>query len=754
MPQVVIRRRGGVGEQRIEDKELRQHLASASSDELAFAALRVANQNMRAALEGRRSVHTTKTLWDSQQAVFAKCGAYLDRAVVHVMSQSTPCAFGRIIQPPRTGKTIVIGELVSATGANALVLAPTVKLVNQLAERLHEHLPTIPIGVWHGQAKELRQRGITVMTYTSLQLMFAKDGQLPPELRYVTLVFADEAHHNMTAPRMAVMRDGFSPATIRIALTASPDYNEKKVLADHFPELIQEITVREANYLGLFAPLKYWIVGVDADASKVDMSGADFNAQALERLVVSLPYCEAAREWRYRDENRNLPALICCPTQQAARDMFRYLNDRKPEGSKHIGLVISEIGEDVQQYFLEGFETGTFDTLVTVRILTEGWDAPQLKLLIDCAPSMSAVQGRQKYFRPLTRFGDAEARIVVLLPKNLPRVPYLPAELFGRSVAARDDSDLLFRRKSKRPAVHQASEHEWKLKYADVDTSTHPMYEQLIAPPKLDPDDESAIRKVIESAFEAEVIPSYPLFRRTPFDCELFQGYGEQLLRYCGARPGWRGYLFFMMGLYPELGVRKYVRRSDGVLERSCDDDVELLLSVIRSPEYQRERGPLRERNVCLGYEALCANMDEPMVLQDELIERSQLAWNFRYIFRTMTPDQEFVVRTEFGLDAPELNKWGQMTALSPEKKDFRAIQDERNRLRTRVEELNRILHDRRGEAVTEEILALDRERDEARARGHELYEIIAGPMTEVRHLRSEAMKQLRRPRYWRRFSQ
>jgi hypothetical protein len=65
---------------------------------------------------------------------------------------------------------------------------------------------------------------------------------------------------------------------------------------------------------------------------------------------------------------------------------------------------------------------------------SKAWNSPRCKLLIDLAPSLSRVRATQKYFRVLTRNGDDEARIHITIPSDLPALPVLPTELFGRSL--------------------------------------------------------------------------------------------------------------------------------------------------------------------------------------------------------------------------------------------------------------------------------------------------------------------------------
>jgi superfamily II DNA or RNA helicase len=73
----------------------------------------------------------------------------------------------------------------------------------------------------------------------------------------------------MTKLRMQALNQAFDRKAIRIALTATPDYNEKRSLQRFFPDLIHEIDLAEAFAMELLAPTRMWVVEVDANASTV-----------------------------------------------------------------------------------------------------------------------------------------------------------------------------------------------------------------------------------------------------------------------------------------------------------------------------------------------------------------------------------------------------------------------------------------------------------------------------------------------------
>ena len=68
---------------------------------------------------------------------------------------------------------------------------------------------------------------------------------------------------------MSLLRSAFAPRAVRIALTATPDYDDDRVLCRHFPRLIHEVTAEEAMALRLLAPARLWVAEVVAAGSTV-----------------------------------------------------------------------------------------------------------------------------------------------------------------------------------------------------------------------------------------------------------------------------------------------------------------------------------------------------------------------------------------------------------------------------------------------------------------------------------------------------
>lgn len=574
----VVRRRGGVEVSRHQqgaDGTVRTTLMlDGGAKRLSVVErVRAAADRMRQSLAGQRAVHSTKEMRADQATVFTDFAAYLGAAVAHLAEKpDEPFAYARVVQPPRTGKTIIMGEFVSGTGATAVVLVPTVDLVRQTAASLREQLPNVSVGVYHGEEKQLVSSGIVVATYQIVKARHA-EGKIPPAIANATFVFWDEGHHAMTDNCADLRVHGFQPGTLHIAFTATPDYDEKRTLAAHFPYLIHEITLEEALELKLFAPLKVKVVSVHADGSRVRLSGKDFDQRELGEIMSAEAFLEATRVIRWTvDDNAAVPALICCADKTQARNLHAYLCARRPPGAAEPALVTEDTKH--REKILAAFEAGEIDTLVNVAVLLEGWNSPRCKLEIDLAPSLSEVRAKQKYFRVMTRADDALARIYVLVPDTLSRIPIFPQSLFGQAVEVEGYEDWMRRQPRKKPTAKEARPATKPAAPTEgLRVITQVVYEFDSTKVRLNPRDQAQIRSVIATKFAVAVknpLPKFGEFLEEWFETELFTGYGAHLLRYCGCPLRRKYFLRLLTRLYPEVVASRRLKQDGFEYDLEC----------------------------------------------------------------------------------------------------------------------------------------------------------------------------------------
>ncbi|MFO0764708.1 MAG: sigma factor-like helix-turn-helix DNA-binding protein [Patescibacteria group bacterium] len=471
------------------------------------------------------------TLRDDQTNVFNDVGSYLIDLATDPNPASAPMA--RIILPPRTGKTVIASTVTSASGLLTTFIVPTTTLVFQTAAEFAKKLPYEQIGIFCGERKHLVNKGVNVTTYHMLQHHHTRHGSLPDEIAHSSLVFADEGHHAMTDARQHLLRIGFANEAPRIALTATANYSEERALAKYFPRLLHEITVSEAIDLELLAPVRLWLYEVDIDATHVQLRNGDLDPEQLGSLMSAAPCFEAARVHRYSEDNEKLSALICCSSVNQAKSLKTYLDLRQPKDKPKAALLFGDTTPNQRQLVLDAFEAGIIDTIINVGILIEGWSSPRCKLLIDLSPSLSQVRATQKFFRPMTKDGDAEARIIMIMPQNLRYMPVLPMDVFGTQDEYEPGEEISrFKKKGatkQKPLIKKVREVE------SVELVSNLRLSCMFKPPQLDKTDRAQIRAVMTSnpEFKAVEIAMQPsLLKRMHFNHPLFSGIGSHLARY------------------------------------------------------------------------------------------------------------------------------------------------------------------------------------------------------------------------------
>ncbi|MFH1078223.1 MAG: DEAD/DEAH box helicase family protein [Patescibacteria group bacterium] len=595
----------------------------------------------------------TTVLRNDQTSVYTDFMRYVADATRRLADRDAPL-FGRIIQPPRTGKTVIASRLIEGTGLQTLFLVPSRMLVEQARAEFRCRIPNIPIGVFYGDEKNIVEHGVNVATYTSVQSLWKKR-RLPEAFRRVALVFADEGHQAMTDQRQSMLKDAFDPRTLRIALTATPDYDEERTLCRFFPDLIHEITFEEAIQLDLLATYRFWLAEVDVNGSRVRVRFGDYHEEDLDRLMSEAPFFKAVETYRYLGRNRDMSTLICCATRRQAVELHAYLKRFRPKGSSRPQLVLGNTPRDEREKILRDFEDGRTDTIINVGVLTQGWNSPRCKLLLDLSPSLSRVRAVQKFSRALTKDGDAEARIIAFVPKGLPVMPVLPLELFSESMS----SYIFGTRIGRSPRRGQDDETTNDLLLLQrtpikgVELRSRYVYTTTSRAHRLDARDEEATRDVIATCREFD--PTKPVaflrFRWLLFRHDLFIGRGLDLLKHLRYRLSCHGYIDFLERYCPDGASWRLLFRNGGNEDSAyadvpCSDDVERFMATFNTPPASLEDG---ERFMSC-FRAL-AGPYEQEELAEELIDSKEVAHRTHEALDTLPPFHKKIIELTFGLD-------------------------------------------------------------------------------------------------------
>lgn len=565
---------------------------------------------------------------------------------------SDELAMGRIILPSRTGKTVVAGKCLAACGLTATFIVPTKTLLEQAVIDLTVLLPNVPVGYYYADGKNIVAHGVNVITYQSLIGFWEADGQLPEELATSAVVFADEGHTSMTAKRMEALTRGFDADAPRLAMTATPDYNFDRMLEKYFPALIHELSLAEAMELDLLAPERTWVYEVDVDASQVRMIAGSYDGGDIGSIMSAAPFFKMAQLIRYSEENINRSTLICCASRQQASDLLAYLIKFRPKGRPLPALIDKDTPKDDRRRIIEAYERGAIDTIINVRAMLMGWNSPRCKVLIDLAPSTSHVLAMQKYFRPMTKWGDEEARIYIIMPSSLPKIPLLPTDFFLYGSGEYECGELIAPGARKKREDGESEVKHRLTPVAGVSLKSRIVLSQKFERPKLDPKDREQLRAVCLSnpAIGPGRICGYNAFRWLYFNHELFKGHGWQLLRFIGVASDKMKYLNFMAGLFAEAARNKYfeivgmsVGEQRNVDDVSCYDDAALFIAMIcRGSNCEDEDIQASSRGL-FGPAAIPA--------PDECLDMKEMRFSVMAAMAKLPWNQKLVIQYRFGLN-------------------------------------------------------------------------------------------------------
>ena len=604
---------------------------------------------------------STFTLQPEQVGVYADFARYIADVAMRHDDRDSALPKGRIILPPRTGKTGVAGQIAIGAGLVTTFMVPKKILAEQAVSDFRRQLPDVPIGIYYGDEKDLVIGGINVTTYNILQNHLRDGVEIPWQIRCSALIFADEGHRSMTKERQRVIDECFDPLAIRVALTATPKFNDVQDLARFFPALIHEITVGEAVELGLLAPLRWWMYEVDEDASHVEVVAGKLQEDQLGEVMSAAPFFEQTREIRYAKENRDLTTLICCASRKQAYGLFRYLRDTRPHGTPMPELIVAETKKEDRKEILRKYALGEIDTIINVGVLIEGWNSPRCKLLIDLSPTPSVVRAEQKFFRVLTKWEGQIAHIHILIPKNLARQPILPTQFLEWSSDVYEAGELMGPKKQQ-PTAPDAKARERMRRATATPIEKVTLVSRIklagtLEKPKLNPKDIHQIRAVINSSPDFVVNQgsgSVRLFRWLYFNHPLFTGRGEQLLRFLGCdMRGGSEYMRLMSRLFPErAGTYLLVRDAFGQAEQSCYEDAQYMEECLVVPH--RRHGWVRgvpEHDFELGWRALAGPEGrEPEPWPDEVVTRLRLTNAILLVLDKLPPREEKVLKMSFAL--------------------------------------------------------------------------------------------------------
>ena len=255
-----------------------------------------------------------------------------------------------------------------------LVLSPSLSLVPQLEAELWPYLPkSVATHVLTGFEKPSFEGGVTVATEQSMLQ------QLPDAHGRYGLVVVDEAHH---APADGYSRliEELNPQFL-LGMTATPWRGDRRHLEDIFGEPTYAASIVDGMQLGYLSKVDYRMLvdDIDWDWVRSDL-GETISVRELNRNLF-VPERDEAMVMKIRSHLRDIDeprTLVFCRSIRHAETVRNLL---LAEGLS-ARVLHSKLGRFEAAATLRAFRSGQMPILVTVDMVNEGIDIPDVNFIV------------------------------------------------------------------------------------------------------------------------------------------------------------------------------------------------------------------------------------------------------------------------------------------------------------------------------------------------------------------------------------
>ena len=272
-----------------------------------------------------------------------------------------------------------------------LILVPGINILADWIQRIHNSLPELEDKI------DIRTYAYMARHYTEL----SSD--------YYNYLVVDEAHHAVAPILKRVIQ--YYNTDFTIGLTATDQRPDKKKLETVFGTYSTSLSLKEAMEKGIVAKANVYRIETNIDLSKVRFNGKDYvNADLEKRIRVTSRnelIVDVLKEYFTTGEASLRQGVIFCVNVSHANEMARLLNKAGIVASSYTGQTKKP------ESVMEDFKNKKIRFLCTCNMISEGWDYPELGILVMARPTLSKVLYLQQIGRGL-RKTDIKKNVIVI----------------------------------------------------------------------------------------------------------------------------------------------------------------------------------------------------------------------------------------------------------------------------------------------------------------------------------------------------
>lgn len=283
------------------------------------------------------------------------------------------------------GKTITAAHIAKRMDGGVLFLAHRDELIQQAARKLEdicqERVEIEKADQWADERAQYRLVVASVQTLNSgrdkkrMERFFA--GRFK-------LVIADEAHHYVAQSFRRVI-DHFRAGGAKImGLTATPNRADEAALGQIFESVAYQYELQDAIPDGWLVPLRVVTHHLESlDLSHVSTTAGDFNQAELSEEMRKQTAGIVPEVLKVADGRKTLVFASSVPNAEALAALF---NGHQPGSAMVIHGGTDPI---LRRSIVRDFREGAFQILTNCAVATEGFDVPDIQVVVVARPTKS-----------------------------------------------------------------------------------------------------------------------------------------------------------------------------------------------------------------------------------------------------------------------------------------------------------------------------------------------------------------------------
>lgn len=291
-----------------------------------------------------------------------------------------------VVFPTASGKSRiieedVIGVLSDNPEAKVLIMAPSKVITDDWAARAEKAWPQY-------------RDNIFITTYAYMMRHFRDYDK-----SYFDYIVVDEAHHAVS-PVLKRVIQYFTPGFL-IGLTATDQRPDRLRLEIVFGNYETELSMPEAMKKGIIAQANVYRIETNLDLSEVRFNGKDYVNADLEKSIRVTSrnqlIADVLKDYFCDGGMDALQGIVFCVNTNHTREMERVLQEAG------ISARAYSSKEKDPDKIMQDFKDKKIRFLCACNLISEGWDYPELGILVMARPTISKVLYLQQIGRGLRK---------------------------------------------------------------------------------------------------------------------------------------------------------------------------------------------------------------------------------------------------------------------------------------------------------------------------------------------------------------